>query len=163
MIFLSCDRISQKGKGIVDNAKATASRKADDLEDKIFAKFDSGTPDTRFNKMRFTEFFKFEPAPDVENLYCYADLMGIDSKFQFSFTCDTPTLNRIIEVEKLSKVQNEDSYTFESILNPTEFSWWSNNQIEDCVPFFRKDENRVYTYLWYDTLTRKAHYLTYDL
>ncbi|RYZ43527.1 MAG: hypothetical protein EOP49_27860 [Sphingobacteriales bacterium] len=163
LALLSCDRLAKKGSSVANRVKDAAARKMEDAEDKAIAKFEPGTPDTRFNKKRFAEFFKFAPGPDVRNIYCYADRMGIDSKFQFGFACDTSTLNRIILAERLHKAAPEDGYEFSRLLEPTEFSWWQNKDLESRTPFLRNDNERAYTCLWYDTTLGKAWYLTYDM
>lgn len=100
LTLYSCDKVKRKGYQTVDKAKATLSKKKDDIGDKIIARFDAHEPDTRFNKKRFSEFFGFYPTQDVKNIYCYADELGIDHDSQFAFNCDTETVTKIISFLK---------------------------------------------------------------
>ena len=158
--ILSCDRIKRKGHQVVDKTKAAISEKKHNLSDKIIARFDSDTPDTKFNKRRFNEFFKFEPTPDVKEIYCYADEMGIDHDYQFSFYCDTTSLNKI--VRSLFLVKGDRPTEFGSGLWH-DFFWWDKEKILTLTPYSRKGGHKSYLYLWYDKSKQKAYYFEFDM
>ena len=105
----SCDRVKRKSQQAVDKAHAKITEKKADIGDKLITRYDAYTPDTRFNKKRFQEFFGFAPTADVKELYCHADEMGIDHDYQFSFTCDTSTVTKIISKLALVKADQPDT------------------------------------------------------
>jgi len=160
LLTFSCDRIKRKGKQTANNAKEKIVNKKDDLADKIIPRFDSDAPDTKFNKKRFSEFFHFEPTPDVRNIYCYADQMGIDSKFFFSFNCDTTTLNRIINELHLIHRDQPDLFGRGLWQN---FPWWDSAKIVTINPFSKKGDHETYWYLWYDSTNKKVYYMDFDM
>lgn len=145
IVSLSCHRIHRKGS---------------ELADKIIAHFDPYHPDTHFNKKRFEDFFGFAPTPDVKDLYCYADEMGIDHKYQFSFRCDTATKSKIIHHLQLVRQAQPDNYS-SGIWHP--YPWWDSSGISALAPYKRKGDHETYHYLWYDTSAGKAYYFEFDL
>ena len=157
---ISCDRIKTKGRQAVHKTKNAMVNKKDQVVDKIIPRFDSDTADTEYNKRRFTEFFEFAPTPDVKEIYCYADEMGIDHKYQFSFTCDTNSINKI--VKSLSLVKADSPTEFGSGLWH-EFSWWDSDKVLKTPPYWKKGEYESYWYLWYDKSKQKAYYFAFDM
>ncbi|HYH16000.1 MAG TPA: hypothetical protein VD794_12300, partial [Flavisolibacter sp.] len=132
---LSCNQLKRKGEAVVETTKQTVAEKKADLGDKIIARSDAYEPDTRYNRKRFAEFFGFAPTADVKNLYCYADEMGIDHKYQFAFNCDTVTVNRItsqLQLKKQNKPDNFSSGLWHS------FPWWDSATIETLAPYQKK-------------------------
>lgn len=113
MIFSldSCDGIKRKGNQVIDKAKERIIAKKDAAVDKAIPIFNSYTPDTKYNKKRFTEFFGFAPTSDVTDLYCYNDPIGIDSKFQFAFKCDSITRDRIVKHLNLAQAVGPDNFS----------------------------------------------------
>ncbi|MGN6493896.1 MAG: hypothetical protein ACTHLE_17995 [Agriterribacter sp.] len=164
LVFLSgifsCDRIKAKGRVVVNGTKEKIKNAKDKAVDQVLPTFDSYTPDTKFNKKRFEEFFGFAPTPDVSNIYCFGDQMGIDSKFFFSFTCDTVTRDRIVSHLKLSPSSEPGS--FGSGLW-RDFPWWDSATIMTLHPFKRKGEHEYYQYLWYDNRSCKLYYMDFDM
>jgi hypothetical protein len=160
LALTSCDRIKRKGHQVVDKTKETLSEKKANLGDKIFAHFDPHHPDTKFNRKRFSEFFKFEPTADVKNIYCYADEMGIDHDYQFAFNCDTSTAKKIVSSLNLKLGEVMDNNSSNLWHN---FPWWDSAKIETLKPFFRKGDHETYWYLWYDTSKQKAYYFEFDM
>jgi hypothetical protein len=104
----SCDRIKQKSKQVANNTKATLAEKKAKFGDKLIAHYNSYKPDTKFNKRRFQEFFSFAPPADVKDIYCHADEMGIDHNYQFSFYCNSATVNKIVQNLQLTKADSSD-------------------------------------------------------
>jgi len=158
--LISCDRIESKSHAVALKAKGKLKAKRDDAVDKLIPTFDSYKSDTKYNKKRFTDFFGFEPTHDVSDLYCYNDQIGIDSKFQFSFRCDTATKARIVKYLELSLERVPDN---SSSGLWTSFEWWDGGKIETLVPYSYKIENKYYRYLWFDDSTRTAYYLDFDM
>lgn len=115
LLFLSCvcscNRVKQKSREVVENAKAKLADKKADVEDKIVTHYDAFNPDTRFNKQRFQDLFGFTPTADVKELYCHADEMGIDHDYQFSFSCDTSTVSKIVSRLKLTMADKPDNFS----------------------------------------------------
>lgn len=156
----SCDGLLRKGKRTVATARTKIAEKKSDLGDKIITRYDAYTPDTRFNKKRFREFFGFEPTADVKGIYCHADEMGIDHDYQFSFTCDTATITKITKTFKLIKANQPDN--FSSGLWHS-FPWWDSTGITVLKPYLKKGTHETYSYLWYDSNKSKAYYFSFDL
>ena len=160
LTHLSCQRIKNEGHQVVNKTKQTITEKKSDLGDKIIAHYDSYIPDTKFNKKRFSEFFMFYPSSDVKNIYCYADEMGIDHEYQFSFNCDTMTINKIISNLNLKKGTVDENNSSGLWHN---FPWWDSSKIEKLKPFSKKGSNETYWYLWYDASKQKAYYFSFDM
>jgi hypothetical protein len=155
----SCQRIKDEGKQIAEKAKDKVVEKQENIRDKIIPYYNATTPDTRFNKKRFQERFGFYPTPDVKEIYCYADALGIDAKFQYSFKCEPLTFNRIIKEEGLAKDTSKNS-----LYIANEFAWWNDSIISTLTPYYKTSANeRFFIYMWYDTAERKAYYLDFDL
>ena len=62
---------------------------------KVFKPFDYDKPDTENNKKRFIDFLKVKISPDVKNIYCFDDAIGIDADYMFAFNCDLKTSEKI--------------------------------------------------------------------
>ncbi|MFL5740424.1 MAG: hypothetical protein ACJ75B_09425 [Flavisolibacter sp.] len=144
----------------MEKAKAKLAEKKSGLTDKIIAHYDAYKPDTRFNNKRFLEFFGFAPTEDVKQLYCYADEIGIDNDYQFSFTCDTSTVAKITNNLKLSKADQPEN--FSSGLWHS-FPWWDSTSITVLKPYYKKGDHEKYWYLWYDQAKSKAYYFEFDM
>lgn len=158
--LFSCDGIKQKGRDTVDRSRQKIIAKKDAILDDLIPTFDSYSPDTKFNKKRFEEFFGFAPTSDVKEIYCFGDQMGIDSKFQFSFRCDTATKNRIVKNLALIRTNRPDN---SSSGLWKEFSWWDTGKITSINPYRYEVEHKYYRYLWFDDTTYRLHYIEYDM
>jgi hypothetical protein len=158
--LFSCDKIKRKGHDAVDKTKNKIAAKKDAVIDKLIPIFNSDEPDTKFNKKRFEEFFGFAPTPDVSEIYCFDDQIGIDSKFLFSFKCDSTTKDRIIKHSNLIEASQPDN--FSSGLWQS-FSWWDSAKITTLKPYWHKSEHRYYKYLWFDKTKHKVYYIEFDL
>jgi hypothetical protein len=122
--------------------------------------FDSKIPDTKSNKKRFKEFFGFDPTNDVKDIYCFFDPLGFDPLYQLAFSCDKNTVLRIADELNLSKPQSE---SFQTSIQQ-EFPWWHKADIDNLEPLMKINDDRDYYYfLWYDTISKKAYYLEYDM
>jgi hypothetical protein len=156
----SCDRIKRKGNQVVDKAKDKIIAKKDAAVDKVIPIFDSYTPDTKYNKKRFIDFFGFAPTSDITDLYCYNDQIGIDSKFQFAFKCDPGTKDRIVKHLNLTQAAGPDNSSrglWQS------FQWWDSAKIVTLNPYWRKDDHEYYRYLWFDEEKKAAYYIDFDM
>ncbi|MEO6549292.1 MAG: hypothetical protein ABIN94_14920 [Ferruginibacter sp.] len=135
------------------------SEKKNALVDKVIPTFDSFKPDTKFNKKRFEEFFGFAPTPDVKEIFCFGDQVGIDSKFLFSFKCDTSTKNKIVTNLHLTQADKPDNFSnglWQSFL------WWDSAKISTLNPYWMKGEHEYYRYLWFDQSKQTAYYIDFD-
>ena len=158
--ILSCNRIKKESHRAIDKTKETIVENKDNIGDKIIARYDAYTPDTKYNKKRFTEFFKFEPTQDVKNIYCYADEMGIDQDYQFAFNCDISTVNKIVGHLQLIKANKPDNFSNGLWHN---FGWWDSTKIVTLKPYWKKGEHEAYWYLWYDSSKQKVYYFMFDM
>lgn len=166
--ILSCKQVREKtregGELVKENTDKLKRRALDKTAwaiDKVIPHFDEKTPDTQHNKERFKEFFGFYPTADVKNLYCYGDMLGIDAKFQFAFSCDSITTNRIIKNKSL--VKQADSLKNQSPVIFDKFNWWETEKLDSITPYWYNQENQYFIYLWYDSLAKKAYYLDFDM
>ena len=159
MIVVSCNRMKAKGKQAAAVAQARIENEVRNKVDKVIPEFDAGTPDTKYNKTRFGEFLQVELTPDVKNIYCHDDRMGINSRFQFSFNCNAATASRIIARHKMTTDSSGISYTGIS----DEFAWWDKHEIGRLKMFVWKDRGRYFQCFWYDSIAHRAYYLDFDL
>ena len=158
--LLSCHRIRHKGDEALKWTRQALAEKKANARDKIIPHFDAFQPDTKFNKKRFEEFFHFYPSPDVKDLYCFGDMIGIDQDFQFAFNCDRATVNKIVSNLGLIK----QSFPDESSSGLWHcFPWWDSARIVILAPYKMKGEHELYRYLWYDSSRGKAYYFDFDM
>jgi hypothetical protein len=155
LLFSSCNRIKDKGDQLVHDAE----QRSDELVDKVIPHFDCTTPDTRFNRQRFTEFLQIEPTPDVKNIYCCDNRIGIDASYQFAFTCDSATAHRIIQQHQLIA----DSAAIDCSGLQKDFAWWDKQKIASLHSYSREVSPGYYQYFWYDATDRQAYYFDFDL
>lgn len=154
ILTLSCNRIKDETKKI----KEEIETEIEEGVDKVFPKFDAYDSDTDANKKRFKEFLQVDLSPDVQEIYCYSDQIGIDSKFQFGFSCDSSTVQAIIE-----KHQLKPDSTFNGSL-AEEFDWWPKTQVQELPHYmWQNDKQNWIKEFWYNDSTAKAYYLEYDL
>lgn len=158
--FYSCNKVKSKKDKIVNETKRKVGEYAEKAADNIKPVFDWDKPDTKFNKKRFEEFFGFSPTEDVKKIYCYADRMGIDSKFMFSFKCNIFTKERI--VKNLALIQSPQPDNFSEGLWEN-FSWWDSAAIVTINPYWRKWEHEYYNYLWFDAKKQVVYFIDFDM
>lgn len=145
--------------------------KAAKAADMVWPTFDEHTPDTWHNKERFNEFFGFYPTADVKNIYCYGDVLGFDGTFQFSFNCDSATVIKIIEKYQLTppdttatnSIWHRETQSNISSYSIVDYEWWNDSITGAVMPYCKCENDRMFTYLWYDTANKKAYYLNYDI
>ena len=160
LFLFSCNRIKKEVHKVASTTTKRIAERKSNLRDKIIAHYDPYHSDTKFNKKRFSEFFKFYPTPDIKNIFCYADEMGIDHSYQFSFTCDSSAINKIVTNLKLNRgvIDGNNGSGFWQ-----NFPWWDSSKIEKLEPFSKKEEHESYSYLWYDSSNKKAYYFSFDM
>ncbi len=145
IVFSSCGRIKNKAEDTVDN---------------VFPKFDAYKADTKHNKKRFKEYLEVDLTQDINEIYCYADFLGIDYKVLFSFNCDSATIKKIVDKKglKLSESDKDNGFAFID-----EFDWWDEQKISTLKPYVEGVEYEYWKYLWYDSENGKAYYLEFSL
>ncbi len=159
VLLISCERVKNKYEEVGTKAIEHVTATKDNIEDHIIAHYDSYAPDTKWNKKRFQEFFGFEPGTEVARIYCYANEMGIDHTYAFSFVCDKKIVDSI--VTKLNLTKNNSSPQTRVTL--PKLGWWDEQKIDTITPYYRHSEHATYEYLWYDTPTSTVYYLLFDL
>lgn len=148
-VFGRCTRIKVK-------VKSTAK----DAIDKVHPVFDATTPDTKYNKERFKEFFSVPLSVDVKDIYCNAERLGQDATYQFAFSCNKHTAQQIIDVNHFARPDAQSgNYSFSNL---TEFDWWQQKGI-DSLPLFTRHQDDLFRYFWYDSIRGKAYYLDFDI
>uniref|UniRef100_UPI0023F1087C hypothetical protein n=1 Tax=Flavobacterium filum TaxID=370974 RepID=UPI0023F1087C len=158
LTIFSCNRIKNKGQEISD--KTDEKVKAKNLFEKVFPHFDAYKPDTKFNKERFKDFIKVDITPDIKNIYCFDDAIGIDADYMFSFNCDTTTARKIIEKHQLKLDKETTDYGFGL---QHDFDWWDKKKIEKLELYSWQGENQYFKYFWYDKTEEKAYYFDFDM
>lgn len=158
----SCDRLERKGMELTDRAKSVATQKAQDLGDKVIARFDAEEPDSRFNKKRFEEMFGFAPTKDVRAIYGRSDNMGIDHTYFLAFQCQDSTIRRISTSIGLSPDTTWNKLMGVPAFAETNDPWWDSTFTRQHAPLSKELEQN-HSYLWYDPNRGKAYFVTYDM
>jgi hypothetical protein len=158
--LFSCDRIINKGKKVTRKAQEVVENKSTDFADKIVPHFDAYNSDTKFNKVRFKDFLKVEITPDVKNIYCFADAIGIDSDYMFSSNCNKNTAEKIVEKHQLKIDKQTKDYGFAL---QHDFEWWDKRKIEKLDLYSWKGTQQYFKYFWYDETEGKAYFFDFDL
>jgi len=159
-LFGSCNNAKKKAEDSAEKIKKKIIEKKDKLIDEVMPIFNSDVPDTKSNKKRFKEFLKTEATADVKNLYCYDDAIGIDADYQFAFTCNDSTIQKIITNLGLTKTVKENII---GLSFASDFPWWDTAHINRLEPYWKKGEHETYWYLWFDEKTKKAYFFTFDM
>lgn len=125
--------------------------------------FSIDTPDTKGNIRGFKSIIDVPKTDDVKDIYFFADELGFEPLYQFSFSCDISTINRIINEHKLKKIQKDPNDI--PIGVGQKFKWW------DCMfvdtlnlhwSRFDTTANHVID-LWYDSKNSRGYYLYVQL
>ena len=162
--LLSCDRIKRKTEHVTDKVKTKTKegieRQAERVIHKIFPPFDHDKPDTENNKKRFEDFIKVKITPDVKNIYCFDDAIGIDADYMFSFDCDSTTSLKIIEVNGLKPdtVNTDNGFSMQH-----DFNWWNKEKITKLQKYSWTNGDRYFKYYWYDKENGKGYFFDFDL
>lgn len=158
--MVACDRVRNKGHELAGRAEQRVKNKSRDLVDKVLPQFDAYEADTKFNQMRFREFLGVALTPDVRDIYCYDDPLGIDQDYQFSFHCDGATVNRIIAANHLAPDQSNHDFAFGL---QDDFDWWDKRKIARLKLYLWEGDRQYFKYFWYDPDEQKAYYFDFDL
>lgn len=155
---LSCVALLLGGTGC-GRLKHRLAESARTLTDPLFRHYDADQPDTRFNQKRFTEHLQLPCPPDVRQLYCYTDELGLDTKYLFSFRCTPATFRRLVAQNQLrpDSVRTDPS----GLLRP--FAWWPEGAERGLTAYWRTDREQWFQYLWYDARQQRAYYLEFTL
>ena len=160
LTIFSCDRIKNKGHELADKTEEKVKDKSEEIIDKVVPHFDAYKPDTKFNIERFKDFLKVNLSPDIKNIYCFDDAIGIDADYQFSFNCDTAPVRQIIEINhlKLDKITTDYAFGLQN-----DFAWWDKKKIEKLDLFSWHGDNQYFKFFWYDKTEQKAYYFDFDM
>ncbi len=162
--MISCDRIRNKSEQVAKKVKEkTESELREQIQkvfDKVYPPFDHDKPDTENNKKRFEDFLKVEITPDVKNIFCFDDAIGIDADYMFSFNCNENTSNKIIEVHKLTidSLNSDNGFGMQH-----DFKWWNKDRIESLQKHSWTNGNQYFKYYWYDKENGKAYFFDFDM
>jgi hypothetical protein len=159
LLAASCDRARSKGEEIAEQVKQEVKDRSKEMVDRVAPHFDAYEPDTKFNKERFRDFLQVELTPDIRNIYCFDDAIGIDADYQFGFNCDTSTARRIIEKHGLTLDTVTTDYGFGM---QHDFEWWDKTKIEKLA-LYSWQGDQYFKYFWYDTAEQKAYFFDFDL
>jgi len=132
----------------------------DDQLTELLPQFDHNQPDTGNNKQRFRDFLKVEITPDVKNIYCFDDAIGIDADYMFSFNCSQTTSNKIIETNdlKIDTLNSDNAFGLQN-----DFDWWNKDRIAQLQKYSWTDGDQYFKYYWYDVDSSKAYFFDFDL
>ncbi|WP_250149325.1 hypothetical protein [Flagellimonas sp. 389] len=162
--LISCDRIKNKSEQVAEKVKEKTKSElraqTQKVIDKIYPSFDHDKPDTENNKKRFKDFLKIEISPDVKNIYCFDDAIGIDADYMFAFNCNEKTSKKIVEVHNLSidPLNSDNGFGMQH-----DFAWWDKERIENLKKYSWTDGNKYFKYYWYDKENEKAYFFDFDL
>jgi len=160
----SCDRVKRKTEQVTGEIKKETTNQIKNqskkIGNKIFPKFDSDKADTENNKQRFKDFIKVEITPDVKNIYCFDDAIGIDADYMFLFDCDSLTSKKIIEMHNLVL----DTVNFDNGFGMQhDFEWWDKDRIAELQKYSWTDGKQYHKYYWYDKEKGKAYFFDFDM
>ncbi len=158
--IISCNQIKNKTTKITVTTKEELKNQTQKIVEEIFPVFDYDKPDTKNNKKRFKDFLKIEITPDVKNIYCFDDTIGIDADYMFAFNCNSKTSNRIIEAHNLVIDTINLSNGFEM---QHDFEWWDKKRIKNLQKYSWTDNNQYFKYYWYDGVKEKAYFFDFDM
>ncbi|NII28752.1 hypothetical protein HB364_26965 [Pseudoflavitalea sp. X16] len=113
------------------------------------------------NQQSFRQFMGFNPGKDVKNINIYADEWGIDASYWLAFECHDSTVKKIATSLKLKPEPSATRGLFGG-LNSEPAAWWDTTFIFHAKPLSRRQDQQFW-FLWYDTTTRKAYFLTLDI
>jgi hypothetical protein len=162
--LISCNRIKNKTEQIADKAKSKAKKEivkqTDRVIDKVFPPFDHDKPDTENNKKRFADFLQIEITPDINEIYCFDDAIGIDADYMFSFNCNSETSKKIIKTHGLTldKTNSDNGFNLQH-----DFDWWNKDRIAQLDKYSWTNGQGYHKYYWYDLENKKAYFFDFDL
>lgn len=164
MGLVSCNHFRNKTEQVVNQVKdkttSVVKEQAKKVVDKVFLPFDAYKPDTEHNKKRFGEFLKVELTPDIKNIYCFDDAIGIDADYMFSFNCNLETSNKIIDVNqlKIDTLNSDNGFGMQH-----DFDWWNKDLIGKLQKYSWTNGNQYFKYYWYDKVNEKAYFFDFDM
>lgn len=158
--LVSCKEVKKETIETYQEAKDQFKSKIKEGLNQAFPQFDAYEADTENNKARFKEFLQVEISPDIKNIYCHADEMGIDASYQFGFHCNRHTVSKILEQHELQP--NLETQTLDSRGVEDSFSWWDPSVVATLPKYTWEGENNFYKYFWYDSTAQSAYYLEFD-
>lgn len=159
LIVAACDKISRKGRELVEKAGNKVNSQSKDIAEKISPIFDAHQADTKYNKKRFEEYLEVNVTNDVNTIYAYGDFLGADYKILMAFTCDSSTIHKIVLRKDLKLSPNG----LDGLLFSGDFPWWDKKVIETIRPYVKIEKSGDRLYLWYDKATRKACFQQFSL
>ena len=162
--IFSCNRVKRKAihvkNQVQEKAKEQIEKQTRKVVDKVFPPFDHDKPDTDNNKKRFKDFIKIDLTPDIKNIYCFDDAIGIDASYMFSFDCKPGTSKKIIEINGLAI----DTVNLDNGLGlQQDFEWWDKEHINKLQKYSWTNGKGYFKYYWYDKETRKAYFFDFDM
>ena len=160
LTLVSCERMRDKGKNLIDKTEQKVKDKSKDVVDKVVPHFDAYQADTKYNKERFKDFLQVDLTPDIKNIYCFDDAVGIDADYMFSFNCNKTTAKKIIEKHQLNFDKETKDYAFGL---QHDFEWWDKKKIEKLDLYSWQGEHQYFKYFWYDKADQKAYYFNFDM
>lgn len=164
MGVISCECIKDNTAKVADKVKGKTKQELKEqtqkVVGKIFPPFDHDKPDTDNNRKRFKDFLKVEITPDVKNIYCFDDAIGIDADYMFAFNCDSITSRKIIEAHKL-KIDTLNSDNGFGLQH--NFEWWDKEKIKKLKKYSWTNSSQYSKYYWYDEDSRKAYFFDFDI
>lgn len=113
------------------------------VADVVFPQFDPGKPDSDNNRIRFKDFIQVEITPDVQNIYCFDDAIGIDQDYMFSFNCSPSTSEKIIAKHHLTAdtLNTDNGFGMQH-----DFEWWDKARIEQLQKYSWTDGKQYHRY-----------------
>lgn len=124
------------------------------------SRFDSNEADTKNNKKQLKKYLNVDLTEDIKEIYCFGDFLGADFTVLFSFTCDSITVQRIIEKNNLTLTDKDSDNAFSSNYN---FEWWDKEKITQIRAYKNVEDYHLQQYLWYDKDVKRAYYQKFSM
>ncbi len=162
--MISCDRIKNKTKHVIykvkEKTKEELKEQTQKVVNKIFPPFDHDKPDTENNKKRFADFLKVEITPDIKNIYCFDDAIGINADYMFAFNCNSTTSEQIIKTHNLTvdTLNLDNGFGMQH-----DFEWWDKYRIENLQKYSWTNGHQYFKYYWYDIENEKGYFFDFTM
>lgn len=122
------------------------------------SRYNAKKADTQENRKGFARVTGIDPGSDVTEIYFYADELGWDPLYCFSFQCSRKTAQKIIEHLKLKKNENADWQ--EPFPVPDDLFWWNSEERKNSVFYCRRMEQPEKTYyFWFHPRSTKCQFM----
>lgn len=125
--------------------------------------FNTDKPDTRSNISGFKNIVDVPKTEDIKDIYFFADELGFEPLYQFSFTCKPSTIVNIINRHHLTKVQKRENDYYNGV--GQQFKWWDRLHVDSLNLHWKRFDSTANNVkeLWFDPKNSKGYFLSVQL